>query len=68
MARGPRPRQEARSRVSAVAIALTVALWWGSTGLIALLVRGGPRTFPALLGGASVVAVLGLAVLVAVRD
>lgn len=54
--------------MSAVAIALTVALWWGSTGLIALLVRGGPRTFPALLGGASVVAVLGLAVLVAVRD
>lgn len=54
--------------MSAVAIALTVALWWGSTGLIALLVRGGPRRFPALLGGASVVAMLGLAALVAVRD
>ncbi len=54
--------------MSAMAIALTVALWWGSTGLIALLVRRGPRHFPALLAVASVVAVLGLAVLVVLRD
>ena len=54
--------------MSALAIALTVALWWGSTGLIALLVRRGPRHFPALLAVASVVAVLGLAVLVVLRD
>ena len=50
------------------AVALTVLLWWGSTGLISNLVRGDPRSYPTLLAATSVVAVVGLAVLGVLRD
>ena len=50
------------------AVALTVLLWWGATGLITRLVRRDPRSYPTLLAASSVIAVLGLAALVQVRD
>ena len=50
------------------AVALTVLLWWGSTGLITGLVRRDPRSYPALLAATSITAVIGLAVLVGVRE
>jgi putative photosynthetic complex assembly protein 2 len=50
------------------AVALTVLLWWGSTGLITRLVRRDTSTYPTLLAATSIVALLGLAVLVGVRD
>ena len=48
--------------------ALTVLLWWGSTGLITGLVRRDPRSYPSLLAATSIIAVIGLAVLVGVRE
>jgi putative photosynthetic complex assembly protein 2 len=48
--------------------ALTVLLWWGSTGLITRLVRRDPRSYPSLLAATSIIAVIGLAVLVGVRE
>ena len=50
------------------AVALTVLLWWGATGVIAQLVRRGSATYPTLIAATSVVAVLGFAVLIAVRE
>lgn len=50
------------------AVALTVALWWGATGLIAALVARPARSYPRLRWLASVAAVGAIAVLFAVRD
>lgn len=47
---------------------LTVVLWWGSTGVIARLVGNAPHTYPTLLRITSLLALLGLGLLVALRD
>ena len=50
------------------AAALTVALWWGATGLIAALVSRPAHSYPRLRWAASVAAVAAIATLFAVRD
>lgn len=46
----------------------TIVLWWGSTGLIAWLVGRPVRHYPALLRGATALALLSLAALARVRE
>lgn len=46
----------------------TIVLWWGSTGVIAWLVGRSVRTYPNLLRGTSVLALLSLAALALARE
>jgi putative photosynthetic complex assembly protein 2 len=54
--------------VQAWAVAATILLWWGATGLIASLIARPSRTYPGLLWGASVAALAALATLWWIRD
>ncbi len=47
---------------------LTLALWWGSTAMIARLIGHTPRSYPRLLLLATLLGVAGLSLLVGLRD
>jgi putative photosynthetic complex assembly protein 2 len=47
---------------------LTIVLWWGSTGVIAMLVGRAPQTYPRLIVLSSLLGLTGLATLFALRD
>lgn len=47
---------------------LTIALWWGSTALIARLVGRATKTYPQLIRIASVLALIGLLTLMSIRE
>ena len=47
---------------------LTIVLWWGSTGIIAMLVGRAPKTYPRLIILSSLLGLAGLATLFALRE
>ena len=54
--------------VHALPMLITVALWWGSTAVIARLIVGDPHRYPQLLRFASLLGVAGLVTLLALRE
>ena len=51
-----------------VPMLLTVALWWGSTAVIARLIAGDPQRYPLLLRLFATIGIAGFAMILALRE